>query len=178
MKIFSLEKKMKTLIIQTSPKHTASTLLINAIHGLIPALADKRIVTGRRFAPFDTILAIKIHYTNIDHLIKLYPGYRVLFVCSERKDKNLLIDPKYKQYRNVAVFDFVELNATEENPLSTVVNTIYTKLAPLLPIRLDKVSCLQRLHAMNARYEEIKEKPFTYIDPFYELHGSHRNRRR
>jgi hypothetical protein len=169
---------MKTLIIQTSPKHTASTLLINAIHGLIPALADKRIVTGKRFAPFETILAVKIHNTNIDRLIKLYPGYRVLFVCSERKDKNLHIDPKYKHYRNVVVFDFVELNATEETPLSAVVDTIYNKVAPLLPnIRMDKASCLQRLIAMNMRYGEIKHKPFSYIDPFFELHGSHRNRR-
>jgi hypothetical protein len=167
---------MKTLIVQTSPKHTASTLLVNAIHGLIPALADKRIITGKRFAPFDAILAIKIHNTNIDYLIRLYQGYRLLFVCSERKDKNLLIDAKYKQYRNVVVFDFNELNATEATPLSTVVDTIHKKLAPLLPIRLDKESCLQRLVAMNARYEQIKHRPFSYIDPFYELHGSHRNR--
>jgi hypothetical protein len=169
---------MKTLIVQTSPKHTASTLLINAIHGLISELADKRIVTGKKFKPFDTILAIKIHNTNIDRLIKLYPGYRVLFVCSERKDLNLLIDPKYKQYPNVLVFDFIELNATEATPLSTVVDTIYNRVAALLPdIRLDKASCLKRLIAMNKRYEEIKHHPFDYIDPFYELHGSHRNRR-
>lgn len=169
---------MKTLIVQTSPKHTASTLLINAIHGLIPALADKRIVTGKRFKPFDTILAVKIHNTNIDGLLRLYPNYQVIFVCSERKQLNLLIDSKYKLYRNVVVFDFIELNATESTPLSTVVDTIYNRVAPLLPdIRLDKASCLERLMAMNKRYDEIKHKPFSYIDPFYELHGSHRNRR-
>ena len=167
---------VKTLLVQTSPKHTASTLLVNAIHGLIPALADKRIVTGKRFKPFDTILAIKIHNTNIDHLLHLYRHYRVIFVCSERKELNLCIDPKYKRYPNVVVFDYTELNATEATPLPAVVDTIYSKLAPLLPIRLDKASCLQRLMAMNKRYEEIKQKPFSYIDPFFELHGSHRNR--
>jgi hypothetical protein len=167
---------MKTLIVQTSPKHTASTLLINAVHGLIPELADKRIVTGKRFTPFDTILAIKIHNTNIDHLRRLFRNFRVIFVCSERKELNLFIDPKYKRYPNVVVFDYTELNATEATPLPAVVDTIYSKLSPLLPIRLDKASCLQRLVAMNKRYEEIKQKPFSYIDPFFELHGSHRNR--
>jgi hypothetical protein len=169
---------MKTLIIQTSPKHTASTLLINAIYGLIPELADKRIVTGKRFTTFDTILAVKLHNTNIDRLLNFYRHYRLLFVCSERKELNLLIDPKYKRYPNVVVFDFVELNATEATPLPAIVDTIYNKLAPLLPhIRLDKALCLQRLLAMNKRYEEIKHRPFSYIDPFFELHGSHRNRR-
>jgi len=35
---------MKLLIIQTSPKHTASTLLVNAIYGLIPELYNKKII--------------------------------------------------------------------------------------------------------------------------------------
>ena len=34
---------MKLLIIQTSPFHTASTFLVNAIYGLIPELIDKKI---------------------------------------------------------------------------------------------------------------------------------------
>lgn len=33
---------MKTLIIQTSPQHTASTFLVNAIYGMIPELFDKK----------------------------------------------------------------------------------------------------------------------------------------
>ena len=35
---------MKTLIIQTSPYHTASTFLVNAIYGLIPELSNKKII--------------------------------------------------------------------------------------------------------------------------------------
>ncbi len=30
---------------------------------------------------------------------------------------------------------------------------------------------------MNKRIEEIKEKPFSYVDNFYKVHGSHRNRK-
>jgi hypothetical protein len=35
---------MKTLIIQTSPYHTASTFLVNAIYGLIPELVNTKII--------------------------------------------------------------------------------------------------------------------------------------
>ena len=35
---------IKTLIIQTSPHHTASTLLVNAMYGLIPELSNKKII--------------------------------------------------------------------------------------------------------------------------------------
>jgi len=29
---------------------------------------------------------------------------------------------------------------------------------------------------MNKRLEEIKDEPFTFVDRFYHIHGSHRNR--
>jgi hypothetical protein len=35
---------MKLLIIQTSPKHTSITLLVNDIYGLIPELYNKKII--------------------------------------------------------------------------------------------------------------------------------------
>ena len=33
----------------------------------------------------------------------------------------------------------------------------------------------QRIINMNKLYEEIKDKPFSYEDKFYGIHGSHRN---
>ena len=35
---------MRLLIIQTSPKHTASTFLTNALYDLIPELHDKKVI--------------------------------------------------------------------------------------------------------------------------------------
>ena len=51
------------MIIQTSPAHTASTFLVNAIYGLIPELFDKKII-------FDELNKdIKITNYNFDNII-------------------------------------------------------------------------------------------------------------
>ena len=172
---------MQLLIIQTSPYHTASTLLVNAIYGIIPELFDKKII-GHWVANFqnrfENIIAVKHHDTNIDSLIDKYnKNYKVVFICSERKEKNYFIDEKYKTYDNVVVFDFDELNETHSNTITQIVDNIYNKVKIILPdIELDKTKCIERIQLMNSRYEEIKHKPFSYIDNFFEIHGSHRNR--
>jgi len=173
---------MKLLIIQSSPTHTASTLLINAIYGLIPELFNKKIIGiwDKNFETyFENIIAIKSHDINIDELINKYnEEYKVVFICSERKEKVYLIDEKYKTYDNVVIFDFNELNETTTNTLIEIVDNIYNKVTKILPdIELDTKKCIERIQLMNNRYEEIKEKPFSYIDNFFHIHGSHRNRK-
>ncbi len=172
---------MKTLIIQTSPYHTASTLLINAIYGLIPELFDKKIIGiwDNNFEKyFKNIIVIKNHNTNIDELINKYnEKYKLVFICSERQEKNYLIDQKYKTYDNVVIFDFNELNETSNNTIKQIVDNIYNKVQKVLSdIELDTAKCIERIKLMNIRYDEIKDKPFSYIDDFFEIHGSHRNR--
>jgi len=174
---------MKLLIIQTSPKHTASTLLVNAIYGLIPELCNKQIIGiwDRNFAShFENIIVIKNHDTNIDRLIKCYEkNFKLVFICSERQEMNYLIDEKYKKYDNVVVFDFNELNETPTNTLVNIVDNINNKVQCVLSdIKLDKTKCIERINLMNIKYEEIKTKPFNYVDKFFELHGSHRNRKK
>lgn len=172
---------MKTLILQTSPMHTASTLLVNALYGLIPELFNKKIIgvwDDHVETYFENILVIKNHNVNIDELMEKYKQYHVVFVCSERKEKNYLIDEKYKTYENVVVFDFDELNETSTTTLDQIVDCIYNRVKKVLPdIKLDPVKCMKRIKLMNCRYEEIKNKPFDYIDDFFEIHGSHRNRK-
>lgn len=172
---------MKLLVIQTSPEHTASTFLVNSIYGLIPELFDKRIIgiwTPDFEEYFKDIIVIKNHNINIDELIDIYNEYKLVFICSERKNMNYLIDEKYKTYNNVIVFDFDEINETSDNKLIDIVDNIYNKIKNILPnIELDKTKCIQRINEMNIRYEEIKNEPFTYIDDFFEIHGSHRNRK-
>ena len=41
---------------------------------------------------------------------------------------------------------------------------------------MNKKNGIARIRDMNRRYEEIKSKPFLYLDEFYHLHGHHRNR--
>ena len=172
---------MKLLIIQTSPCHTGSTLLVNALYGLIPECSNKKIIGlwAKDFEKnFENIIIVKCHNTNIDELIEKYNKYKVVFVCSERPQKNKLIDPKYKKYNNTIVFSYKELNETNNNSLVKIVDNIYKKVKKVLPedIQLDKTKCIERINNMNIRYQKIKDKPFTYVDPFFEIHGSHRNR--
>ena len=172
---------MKLLVIQTSPYHTASTFLVNAIYGLIPELFNKKIIGiwDNDFEKyFKDIIVIKSHDLLIDELINKYnKNYKLVFICSERQKMNYLIDNKYKSYDNVVIFDFDELNETSDNKLIQIIDNIYNKVTNILPnIELDKTKCIERIKLMNIRYEEIKNMPFSYIDDFFEIHGSHRNR--
>ena len=181
---------MKTLIIQTSPQHTASTFLINALYGLIPELSNKRVIGDWNFKNgdawidnkfedyFDDIIILKCHNTDIDELIIKYnQNYKLYFICSERNQLNLKISDKYKLYNNVVVIDFDELNESSINPLPNIMQNLYNKIHNMLNIELNIESGINRIIRMNARYEEIKELSFDYIDPFFEIHGSHRNRK-
>jgi hypothetical protein len=172
---------MKLLIIQTSPLHTASTLLVNGLYGLIPECFDKKIkgTWDTNFeSDFENVIILKSHELNIDKLKKRYKKYKLIFVCSQRLTHKLSIDAKYKAYNNVLVFNYVELNETKTNHLEKIVDTLYTRLKQILPneIELSKEKCMERITNMNKRYEEIKDKDFNYVDSFYQIHGSHRNR--
>jgi hypothetical protein len=168
---------MKTLIIQTSPPHTASTFLVNAIYGLIPELSDKSIMY-EELDESENIIVMKSH-NDIDDLIKQYNNkYKLIFISSERKDMDISIDEKYKTYKNVILFDYNELNETTTNTLIKIVDNIYNKVKNVLfNIKLDKTKCIDRINLMNIKYEQIKHEPFTYIDELFALHGSHRNRK-
>jgi hypothetical protein len=124
---------MKLLIIQTSPYHTASTFLVNAIYGLIPELFNKKIIGlwDNHFEKyFKDIIVIKSHDLLIDKVINKYnKQYKLVFICSERQKMNYLIDKKYKSYDNVVVFDFDELNETSDNKLIQIVDNIYNKVS-------------------------------------------------
>ena len=55
---------------------------------------------------------------------------------------------------------------------------VYNKVKNVLSdVELDKTKCLERIKLMNIRYEEIKNKSFSWVDDFFEIHGSHRNRK-
>ena len=176
----------KTLIIQVSPGGTASTFLVNALYGLIPSLTNKKIfgfwTRDNWEVSFDDhdIIVLKSHNLYLDNLILKYEDqYNLYFICSERKEKGKFIDEKYKSYNNITLFDYEELNETSTNTIPIIINNIYNKiynLDILKNVELDIIASINRIHDMNRCYEEIKNKSFDFIDDFYELHGSHRNR--
>jgi hypothetical protein len=174
---------MKTLIIQSSFPRSASTLLVNALYGLVPALRLKKVQwhdfqRDSNFNSNSDILIIKTHDRNIDELTqRLQNKYNLFFICSERTATGSSFPDRYRTYDNVAIFDYADLNETAGRSLPVIAATIYNKVRALIPgIPLSKMGCLARIMAMNERYAEIEEEPFDFVDPFFQLHGSHRRR--
>ena len=97
---------------------------------------------------------------------------------SERKDKNKLVNPKYKNYANVLIFQFEDLIVTKDQTMNNIIDNVYTKLNKLLcySINMNNKTALKRIINMNNTYNQISDKPFSYIDTFYHIHGSHRSR--
>ena len=171
-----------TIIHQSSPYHTASTLLVNAIYGLIPFFKRHRIVCADEIDALkytrNNLLIVKTHDLNFNELNDRLKKANIetFFICSERPNINYLIPEEYRKWESVIIFDYNELNETPENSIENIVDTIIGKIKGIFPFELDKQGCITRISEMNARYNEIKDQPFEYIDPFYEIHGSHRNR--
>ena len=170
------------VIIQTSPTRTGSTFLVNLLYGFL--IPNERI---RFYSDINASLQLfnnfvniyKCHILEIDAIINKFSHiYELYFICSERD--NNVINNKYRNLPNIIIFDYSEINETEFVKLKDIIDNAYDKLKKMLPNKisnkLNKNTALNRIIKMNKLYEEIKDKPFTYIDPFFELHGSHRNR--
>lgn len=189
-----MEERKPILIIQSSHIRTGSTFLVNLLYGFI--IPNERIsffinshettrtTNDNIQIKYDinklefNVYVLKSHELNFDSIMNTFSdNYNVYFVCSERGD--LVIDAKYKQMNNVLTFDYdTELLETYENPLENIINNAYSKLKTFFPdnVILSKDGALTRIRNMNEFYETMKTKPFSLIDDFYELHGSHRSR--
>ena len=186
LNIYSNKNMEKTIIIQCSPSHTGSTVLVNILYGLIH---NNKPVTYINFnnkpghaiinnlLKDNDICIIKTHICNIDMLIDHLKKYKLFFICSERDKK--VINNKFYSYNNVLIIKYNELLEIPTYSIKDIVENIYNKLITFLPndIILNKDMAIERINNMNNEYKIIKDKPFTYINKFYHLHGSHRNRR-
>jgi hypothetical protein len=129
------------------------------------------------------INVIKMHCSSImtiDKIIKEYNDiYDIYFFCSERKKEKLFIDTIYKNkdiYKNVFIFSYEELNE-KENEINSVILLIYNVINEnIKKIDLNLDNAFNRIKNMDLRYEQIKHLPFSYVDEFYHIHGSHKNR--
>ncbi|MFC1670636.1 hypothetical protein ACFL20_09595 [Spirochaetota bacterium] len=129
----------------------------------------------------DDELITKTHDVDIDRWIENYSNiYNLFFICSERDEK---YDLKYYNYDNVLIINYSDLLETDNNSLENIINNIYAKLYDFLPkiffpdIKEKAIkNAIERIQKMNQLYETIKDKPFSYVNTFYHLHGSHRNR--
>lgn len=172
----------KLLIIQTSPKRTASTLLVNSLYGLIDELHNSRIYCEWEEwkSKFRNIIILKSHDLEIDNIINKYSNYYDVYIYSSiRKELNLTIDNKYRSNSKIFIIEYKNLLETENNNINNIINNI---LKPIKSI-LDKYNlsyninnAITRIKNMNITQKNITNKSFDYIDHFYHIHGSHRNR--
>ena len=169
--------KQEWKIIQASTSRTASTVLSNILYGLIDPYSP---ISQKGEGSGDIKKSIVVtHNTDIDGWIdRLGEEFTLFFIMSERKDKKRTIKKKDRDKDNVLVFDFNDLNETLEYSVADIVQCVHCRLKCFLPeyILLNKELAVLRLICMNALYDCIKDKPFSYCENFFHLHGSHRNR--
>ena len=168
---------MKTLIIQSSFPRSASTLLVNILYGLILGLQDQPVLWNdfrNYYGPpiSGPVTVFKTHETNLGDLdFLLSKKYNTFFVCSEREQH---FAEGLKTQPNVAILDYSDLLV----PLDEVCERVHAVISDMIPhLSLSIPNCIDRVISMNQRYAEIADKPFSYVDPFYQLHGSHRSLR-
>ena len=124
----------KDIIIQCSPKHTGSTLLVNIIYGFIrPDDPIPWMKNNNKNIHKNIIL--KTHDCNIDKWMNDYKMYNLYFICSERD--NLIIDPKFKKYKNVLCINYNELI---NDSVEVIISRLEKKFSSFLPssFKIDK----------------------------------------
>jgi hypothetical protein len=168
---------MKTVFIQSSFPRSVSTLLVNALYGLIVSTQDKSVAftdfIHNAYTPHEPISIFKTHDTQLSSIAERFPShsYQTYYICSEHGRQFL---DSYRAYTNIAIFDYNDLN---DVPSETICGNLYDVVHYMAPhVELSISGCMNRIDAMNARYEIIKNLPFDYTDPHFQLHGSHRNR--
>jgi len=175
---------MAIKIVQASPWRTGSTLLVNLIHGFISPQEEVHYDTESLIHEF---LITKTHTTNIDHLEKEYPQYKLLFIVSERNDSKVqsLIINEYRKKSNVLIINYDKLLETENNSSSTIIDYIFNEFDNFIPKELKpakdayliKDDMKKRVKIVNDTVEAMKDKAFNDPpDKLTGIHGSHRNR--
>lgn len=178
-------------ILQVSPGGTGSTILTNILQGLIQPDEPIYYATKYKIDEESKVVVIKTHNININKWIKTYENkYNIFFICSIRISLNKIMPSVYKKRENIIYINYEDLLEKDDNSIENIVNfvankivkkfnqffTINTNINETNKIKLDINASIKRVENMNKCYENIKNKPFSYVDSFYQLHGSHRNR--
>lgn len=170
-------------IIQCSNPGSGSTVLANALMGFFQPYENLTWM-GKPYYNSDLInnnIIIKTHHKRLDDWIEKYnETYDLYFIISDREDYDW---NKYYEYKNVLFINYNELLENKSNSIDNICNNIFSKCENFLPqnymINIRKYISIQnsinRIANMNQRYNEIKNKPFDFVDKYYQLHGSHRN---
>lgn len=170
-------------IIQSSPQHTGSTLLLNLIHGFLSPAEEIHWDTERLI---DKYLITKTHNLHIEEWENRYPQYKLFFIMSERNDSKVkkLINDKYKQKSNVLIINYENLLETDKNNLNNIIDYVFDRFINFIPNELHpqknyhliKEDMKKRINKLNEIVEQMKDTSFEIWDRFTGIHGGHRNR--
>jgi len=167
-------------IVQASGELTGSTLLANLVLGFVSPKEKLQ-----RVPRISSSLVTKMHDIKVDEIMRENSKYDLFFIMSERCDNKVksLIPDKYRDYNNVLIVGYDDINETDELPLEDIISDMFVRFKKFLPkelipqksdVEIEK-DMTKRIRDMNARYQEIKDKPFSFSDDFYGIHGHHRN---
>jgi hypothetical protein len=174
---------MDIKIIQTSLQHTGSTVLTNLLFGAFESKSKVNFLHIKKYSHniVKNKLIYKSHVLDINKILN-FP-YNIYIIMSSRKEKDLDYDISYYKNPKILIIDYEKLNETPEYTLKDIVDYTFMKFKNFLPKELFKLSdkeikknMYNRISRMNKVYKKIRDKPFSYVDTFYSLHGSHRNR--
>jgi hypothetical protein len=166
----------KNIIIQCSTKNSASVVLINILHGLLSDLEPVKFIDRYSIKQIKELIdntdipILKTHICNLNSWINHFKEYNLIFICSDNNSNKITTNCK-----NTVIIDNTKLITSESNTPETIIDYVINEIKSLLPANyiLNKESCIKRLNNMFLLYNDIKNKPFSYVDTFFHIHGSH-----
>lgn len=172
-------------IIQTAAARSGSTLLSNILMAYFQPFEPVCFMGKHTYREelIENNIVLKSHDKVIDDWISRFGDkYNLYFIISDRDDYDW---SDYYHYENALFIKYNELLETSENTLEKISNNVYMKVKEILPPEFmiqnrEKISIqngINRITNMNERYKIIKDKPFEYVDKYYQIHGHHKNNR-
>ena len=171
-------------IIQLSNPGSGSTVLSNLLMAFFQPY-ESLVFMGFHHYNQDIVnnnIIIKTHDVMIDEWIKIFSDkYDLYFIISDRDDYDW---NEHKKNKKNLFINYQEILESKVNPLPKISLNIFNKVNNFLPKEfmiynrrnISIQNGINRINNMNKRYLEIKNKPFEFVDKYYQLHGSHRNR--
>lgn len=173
--------KSNIRIVQMSQTRSGSTLLSNILYGLFQP--DEPICfcsmdTHQILSPFiHDHFILKTHSEQPSEINSNFPQYTIYYVASVRPSRGKINHKKYvKTVPRFIAIDYDLISGDVEESVDNVVRTLQQLLPTELMAVANKETAVGRIKAMNDRYDQIKDLPFVEYDPFFKIHGHHRNR--
>lgn len=182
--------KIDNKLIINTRDGTGSTLVINIVLGFFepdqPVTGitkhQKQLIKERKFRQvfdnFSSRMVLKAHFPEMFNYID------TKYITIHRENKPM--SNKIYNRDNILVLEYSELlykskynphsNKSVEQVVNYVANEIENKFPDIKITEHQRKSSHGRVLNMDKVYESIKHKPFRYVDKFYHIHGSHRNR--